>query len=76
MSYQSDKNQDSAFQPGQSNMQICVDIGSIFDAIQQVYGIAGLRVADASVMPKITNGNINAPCLMIGERAASLIRAG
>lgn len=37
------------------------------------YMIVGLRVADASVMPAITNGNINAPSMMIGERAADLI---
>ena len=39
----------------------------------RVHGIAGLRVADASVMPAITTGNINAPSMMIGERAAELI---
>jgi choline dehydrogenase len=41
-----------------------------------VHGIERLRVADASVMPSITNGNINAPCMMIGERAADLIAGG
>ena len=40
----------------------------------RVRGIDGLRVADASVMPSITGGNTNAPSLMIGERAAELMR--
>ena len=41
--------------------------------IPRVYGIKGLRVADASVIPVIPNGNINAPVIMIGEKAAHLI---
>ncbi len=39
----------------------------------EVYGVEGLRIADASVMPQITTGNTNAPTLMIGEMAAELI---
>lgn len=38
-----------------------------------IYGVEGLRIADASIMPKITTGNTNAPTLMIGEFAAKLI---
>jgi choline dehydrogenase len=38
-----------------------------------VHGVGGLRVADASVMPRTTTGNTNAPSMMIGERAAELI---
>lgn len=40
----------------------------------QVYGVEGLRVIDASIMPTITNGNINAPVIMIGEKGADLIK--
>ncbi len=39
-----------------------------------VHGVAGLRVADASVMPYVTNGNIYAPVIMLAEKAADLIR--
>jgi choline dehydrogenase len=41
----------------------------------QVHGVSGLWVADASVMPTIVNGNTNAPVIMIGEKAADLIKA-
>jgi len=51
-------------------------LGHVVDAELRVLGVEGLRVADASVMPTITRGNTNAPAIMIGEKAARLIRAG
>jgi len=48
-------------------------IGSVVDPRLRVLGIRNLRVADASVMPEITSGNINAVVIMIGERAAEMI---
>jgi len=41
----------------------------------RVYGVDGLRVADASVMPAVTSGNTNAPSIMIGERCAEFLTA-
>jgi choline dehydrogenase len=48
---------------------------AVVDDQLRVHGIAGLRVADASIMPAVTSGNTNAPSIMIGEKAADLIRA-
>nr|XP_034185974.1 glucose dehydrogenase [FAD, quinone]-like [Osmia lignaria] len=47
---------------------------AVVDPELRVYGVAGLRVIDASIMPTITNGNINAPVIMIGEKGADLIK--
>lgn len=50
--------------------------GAVVDSQLRVRGVAGLRVADASVMPTITRGNTNAPAILIGERAAAFIQGG
>ncbi|MBT0781863.1 GMC family oxidoreductase N-terminal domain-containing protein [Paracoccus sp. pheM1] len=50
------------------------DALSVVDPRLRVHGIGRLRVADGSVMPTITSGNTNAPCIMIGEKAADMIR--
>ncbi|WP_299142254.1 choline dehydrogenase [uncultured Tateyamaria sp.] len=47
---------------------------SVVDDQLRVHGIAGLRVADCSIMPEIVSGNTNAPAIMIGEKASDLIR--
>jgi choline dehydrogenase-like flavoprotein len=49
------------------------DSGAVVDPQLRLNGIEGLRIADASVMPSIIGGNTNAPCVMIGERAADFI---
>jgi choline dehydrogenase-like flavoprotein len=49
-------------------------MGRVVDSELRVHGIDALRVADTSIMPRLIAGNTNAPAMMIGERAADLIR--
>jgi choline dehydrogenase len=51
-----------------------VDPMAVVDPELRVHGIEGLRVADASIMPTVVSGNTNAASIMIGERAADLVR--
>jgi choline dehydrogenase len=48
---------------------------AVVDDQLRVHGIQGLRIADASIMPTLTSGNTNAPSIMIGEKASTLVLA-
>lgn len=47
---------------------------AVVDQNLRVHGVQGLRVIDASIMPTITNGNINAPTIMIAEKGSDMIK--
>lgn len=51
------------------------DSMSVVDSQLRVYGIENLRIADGSIMPRVTTGNTMAPCVVIGERAAEVLRS-
>jgi choline dehydrogenase len=50
------------------------DATCVVDGYLKVYGVDNLRIADGSVMPRVTTGNTMAPCVIIGERAAQILR--
>jgi choline dehydrogenase len=49
------------------------DTMAVVDNELKVHGIEQLRIADASIMPTLTSGNTNAPCIMIGEKCAAMV---
>lgn len=51
------------------------DAMSVVDGNLKVYGVENLRIADGSIMPRVTTGNTMAPCVVIGERAAEVLKA-
>jgi len=66
---------ESAYHPSCScKMGSPHDPMAVVDPETRVIGLEGLRVVDSSIMPSVTTGNLNAPTIMIAERAADLIR--
>ncbi|XP_069680338.1 glucose dehydrogenase [FAD, quinone]-like [Periplaneta americana] len=61
-------------QSGTCKMGPSSDSAAVVDPQLKVHGIHGLRVADASIMPFVTSGNTNAPCIMIGEKVSDMIK--
>ncbi|MEM9350143.1 MAG: GMC oxidoreductase, partial [Pseudomonadota bacterium] len=65
---------ESAYHPcGTCKMGAADDVTSVVDPECRVIGVDGLRVADSSIFPRITNGNLNAPSIMVGEKVADHI---
>ena len=65
---------ESAYHPcGTCRMGRADDPMAVVDPETKVIGVNGLRVADSSIFPRITNGNLNAPSIMVGEKAADHI---
>ncbi|MDO5614196.1 MAG: choline dehydrogenase [Paracoccus sp. (in: a-proteobacteria)] len=65
---------ESAYHPcGTARMGAADDPQAVVDPALRVIGVQGLRVADSSIFPRITNGNLNAPSIMTGEKAADHI---
>ncbi|KAK1137672.1 hypothetical protein K0M31_002169 [Melipona bicolor] len=62
-------------QAGSCKMGPSSDPMAVVDPRLRVHGIRGLRVADTSIMPRVTSGNTGAPAIMIGERAAAFIKS-
>jgi choline dehydrogenase len=65
---------ESAYHPcGTCRMGRADDPTAVVDPHARVIGVQGLRVADSSIFPRITNGNLNAPSIMVGEKVSDLL---
>tara|TARA_R110002167_G_scaffold51425_6_gene148826 strand:+ start:1231 stop:2922 length:1692 start_codon:yes stop_codon:yes gene_type:complete len=66
---------ESAYHPsGTCRMGAIDDVNAVVDPHMRVRGLQGLRVVDSSVFPTLPNGNLNAPTIMVAERAADIIK--
>ncbi len=74
MAWVREKGATTIFHPA-GTCKMGTDPQAVVDPRLRVHGVAGLRVADCSIMPVIVSGNTNAACIMIGEKAAELILA-
>ena len=71
------QNVESAYHPcGTLRMGQANDPMAVVDSECRVHNVDGLRVADSSIFPRITNGNLNAPTIMVAEKAADHILGG
>jgi len=67
------QNTESAYHPSCTNRMGTCSETTVVDPSTKVHGVDNLRVVDASIMPNIISGNLNAPTIMIAEKAADII---
>ena len=63
---------ETAYHPS-CTLKMGLDKYSVVDQKLKIHGLEGIRVADASVLPEITSGNLNAPVIMVAEKASDII---